>query len=181
VAEFLTVFLDVIRKLEQKQIPYMVVGSIASTIYGEPRLTHDMDVVIDILPAHISDLELLFPLESYYCPPQEILKSELTQRGQFNLLHHQSGLKIDFMIRKNSAHSIEEFRRKQKVDFIAGQKVYVACPEDIIIKKLVFYREGLSDKHLKDIRGIIAHSKIDQNYLQHWINELKLENEYSKV
>lgn len=178
---FLSVFLEVLQKLEEKNIPYMVVGSIASTIYGEPRLTHDMDVVIDILPNHIADIEQVFPLEKYYCPPEEILKAELVQRGQFNLLHHESGLKIDFMIRKNSPHSIEEFKRKRKVDFIANRQVYIASPEDVIVKKLVFYREGGSEKHLKDIRGILAQTKVDHNYLNHWVNELKLEEIYGRI
>lgn len=179
--QFLNIFVDVLQKLEQHKIPYMIVGSIASMIYGEPRMTHDMDIVIDLLPEHVKTLEKIFPLDQYYCPPEEIIRAEMIQRGQFNLLHHESGLKIDLMIRKNSAHSIEEFKRRRKTPLIGDIEAYIATAEDVIIKKLVFYREGQSDKHLKDIRGILAETEIDKNYLMHWIHELKLESEYNKI
>ncbi len=177
----LEVFLEVTKILENYKIDYMIVGSVASIIYGEPRMTHDMDIVIDIHPKDADKIEKAFSIEHYYCPPTEVLKSELTHRGQFNLIHHNSGLKIDVMIRKNSAHSICEFERKHKVSFINNHEVYVAKPEDVIIKKLVFYREGQSHKHITDIRGILSETPIDQDYLQKWINELHLQDEYKKI
>lgn len=175
------VFLSVIHKIESEKIPYMVVGSIASMVYGEPRMTHDLDLVVDILPKDAAKFETLFPLEEFYCPPLEVLSSEIIHRGQFNLMHHDSGLKIDIMIRKTSNHSIEEFNRKRQVPFWKGVYVCLASPEDIILKKLVFYREGGSEKHLKDIRGIMAETRLDETYIQEWIRELRLQTEYDKI
>ena len=169
----------VIDALEAANIEYMVVGSVASIIYGEPRMTQDMDIVINITPQDAHKIESSFPIEEYYCPPLEVIKAELTQRGQFNLLHHKSGLKIDVMIRKNTPHSIEEFKRKHKVSFIQDFEVYLATAEDVIIKKLVFYREGNSAKHITDIRGILSETQIDHDYLNKWITELKLADEYA--
>lgn len=171
-------FLIVIKKLESENIPYMVVGSVAAMVYGEPRMTHDMDIVIDLLPQNSKKLEQLFSPEEFYCPPLEVLKAETTHRGQFNLIHHQSGLKIDLMIRKLSDHATEEFQRRRKVPFWQGTEIYLASPEDIILKKLDFYRQGGSEKHISDIRGILTESEIDKPYLEKWIRELGLEREW---
>ncbi len=175
------VFFTVIQKLESENIPYMVVGSVASMVYGEPRMTHDMDLVLDILPEHGSSLEALFPSEKFYCPPLEILNSEIVHRGQFNLIHQGTGIKIDIIIRKDTEHSQTEFQRRRKVPFWQGSEVYLATPEDIIIKKLSFYREGGSEKHLKDIRGIMTESEIDKEYLYKWIQKLNLFSEWKKT
>ena len=175
------VFSTVTQKLESENIPYMVVGSVASMVYGEPRLTHDMDLVVDILPEHAPKLETLFPLEEFYCPPIEVLNSEIIHRGEFNLIHQGTGIKIDIMIRKNTDHSKVEFDRRQKILFWNNSKVYLATPEDVIIKKLSFYRESGSEKHLKDIRGIMVESEIDKGYLHSWIQKLNLSPEWDKL
>jgi hypothetical protein len=97
----MTVFQDVLARFEEAQIPYMVVGSLSSIVYGEPRMTKDMDLVIDVPAQDAAKFEFYFPFEGFYCPPTEILKDEIIQRGQFNLIHHDSGLKIDItQIRK---------------------------------------------------------------------------------
>jgi hypothetical protein len=177
----LETFFSVIGKLEKNEIPYMVVGSIAAMIYGEPRLTHDMDLVIDVLPQHATKLEKLFPIEEFYCPPLEVLASEIIHRGQFNLIHPSTGLKIDFMVRKDSQHGRCEFARRRKAPFWEGCEVYIASSEDVIIKKLDFYREGGSEKHIRDIRGILAGTHTDQAYLSEWISKLGLTEQWKKV
>ena len=97
------------------------------------------------------------------------------------MIHHESGLKIDMMIRKQSPHAIEEFRRRRRISFWKGFEAFLACPEDVIIKKLEFYREGGSEKHLTDIRGILANTKVDQDYLDNWLTELQLGKYWSKL
>ena len=175
------VFFSVLQKLESENVPYMVVGSVAAMVYGEPRMTHDMDLVLDILPEDASKLEEMFPLDEFYCPPIEVLSSEITHRGQFNLIHQGTGIKIDIMIRKDTEHARTEFQRRHKVPFWQGSEVFLAAPEDVIIKKLSFYREAGSEKHLKDIRGIMAETEIDKEYLKKWIQTLKLETEWGKL
>jgi len=85
------------------------------------------------------------------------------------------------MIRKESPHAKEEFSRKVKVPFWNHEQVAVATPEDVIIKKLDFYRQGGSEKHLKDIRGILAETKIDKKYLEKWVDGLGLAKEWGTV
>jgi len=174
-------FHSIIQKLEENQIQYMVVGSIAAMIYGEPRLTHDMDLVIDVALKDATKFESIFPGSEFYCPPPEVLVSEIIHRGQFNLIHHETGLKVDCIVRKETEHAKSEFQRRRKAPFWQGFEVMIASPEDIIIKKLDFYREGGSEKHLTDIRGILAQTNIDEAYLQGWISKLGLTNEWKKA
>ena len=178
---FLEVFTHVTSQLEQNDIPYMIVGSMAAMVYGEPRLTRDIDIVLNIHPVDSHKLTHLFPMASYYCPPPEVLKAEITHRGQFNLIHQETQIKIDIMIRKNTDHAVTEFARRQKVSFWEDFGAYLAQPEDIILKKLSYYREGGSAKHLTDIRGILANMAIDKEYLQKWIEELNLQKVYEEI
>ena len=150
-------------------------------VYGEPRLTHDIDIVLNILPSDCDKLSKLFPIEEYYSPPSEVLRSEVVHRGQFNLIHQSTQIKIDVIIQKNTAHAKTEFDRRKNTVFWDSFKAYLAQPEDVILKKLFYYREGGSQKHLTDIRGILANSIVDKEYLDHWINELQLQLQYQEV
>jgi len=172
--DLLTVFSNLIKSLDEIKIEYMLVGSLASMVYGEPRMTKDFDLVIEIKPKDLKKFYEFFDLKDYYVPPYEVLSQELLNSGSFNLIHHESGYKIDFMFRKNNAHSIEEFNRKTKLDIIDGVKTYIASPEDVIIKKLLFFKEGLSQKHIEDIKGILANTELDYVYLNKWLDNLNL-------
>jgi hypothetical protein len=174
----LEVFSRVIRTLEAHDIEYMVVGSIASMIYGEPRLTGDMDIVVELKPRMVPQLEGMFPEHDFYLPPREILSQEVLNRGQFNILDQSTMLKIDVIVRKNSPHGLSEFSRKIKRPFLPDFDVFVAAVEDVIIKKLYYYREGGSSKHLHDIRGMLAHTRIDTDYLDNWVAQLNLNKEW---
>jgi hypothetical protein len=174
-------FLDVTQILECNHIPYMIVGSIASMVYGEPRLTHDIDIVIHLLPKDAARLEQLFSPDEYYCPPLEVVRSEVIHQGQFNLIHHDSGLKIDLVIRKANEHAQVEFTRRRRITLWEGVEAYFASPEDIILKKLDYFRVGASEKHLTDIRGILSETMLDMDYLNAWIAKLHLEDEWRQV
>lgn len=174
-------FFETLAILESNDIPYMVVGSIASMIYGEPRMTHDMDVVVLLAPKDASRVESIFSEDQYYCPPIEVIRNEIVHRGQFNLIHHESGLKVDIVIRKDTEFAVNEFGRRRKVPFFNGNEVFIASPEDIVIAKLEYFRLGGSEKHLRDIRGILAESEVDMTYLHLWVEKLGLANQWAKV
>ena len=171
----------VIGNLESASIDYMIVGSVAGTIYGEPRLTHDLDLVISMSSSSASNLLRAFDSNEFYLPPLEIISQEIVRGGQANLLHHSSGVKVDIMFRKKTAHGMEEFSRRRRLEILRGLHAWVAAPEDVIIAKLRYYREGESEKHLKDIRGILANTEIHREYLDRWISTLELGNYFSKV
>jgi hypothetical protein len=179
--DLLTTFFGVLHRLEDAGIAYMVVGSMASMLFGEPRLTHDLDLVVELAPRDALRLNTLFPAEDFYCPPIEIIQSEITSRGQFNLIHHDSGLKIDLILRKDTPHGHTEFNRRARLPFVVGHEAWVASPEDVIIKKLEYFRIGGSEKHLKDIRGILSETPTDDAYLKSWVDRLGLVAEWSRV
>lgn len=167
-------FRHMITRLEEANIEYMVVGSLGSIVYGEPRMTKDFDIVIKLTAKDIRKFVKLFNEEEYYCPPTEVISQEIINHGQFNLIHHESGFKTDILIQKNNPHSIEEFKRKRRIEFIDDLEIFLATPEDIIIKKLVYFKMSESQKHIDDIKGILIHTDIDHDYLNLWLNQLSL-------
>jgi len=180
-ANFLTVFQTILKKFDDAEIDYMIVGSIASMTYGEPRLTHDMDLVIEVSSTQIQKLAAMFQSEDYYVPPVDILVQETLNKRSFNVLHISSGLKVDCIIRGSSPHAIEEFQRRRRIELVSGFSAYVAAPEDVIIKKLQYFLEGGSQKHLDDVRGILAHTAVDHTYLNRWVNFLHLEDAWHQA
>lgn len=172
---------DVITRLDEGQIPYMLVGSLASSSYGDPRLTRDLDLVVELQATDAPRIEILFPETLFYVPPLQVLSDEIQGRRQFNLIHHTSGLKIDLMIRKESPHAKAEFLRRERASLAPDLTTWIASAEDVIIKKLEYFREGQSEKHLRDIRGILAQRSIDQSYLDHWVLILGLGSEWVRA
>lgn len=177
----LQVFQTILSTLEKQRIPYMIVGSVASIVYGEPRLTKDMNVVVDIAPGTVADFCRTFSSDEFYCPPIEVIRDEVVRRGQFNLIHQLSGLKIDLVVRKDTEHAKTEFSRRRKIPLGEGFEAYIAAPEDVILKKLAYYREGGSEKHLLDIRGILSQTEIDKQYFAEWLAKLMLQEMWAKV
>jgi hypothetical protein len=145
-----------IPRLNALEIDYMVTGAIASIIYGNPRLTHDIDVVAKLLPEHAEEVARVFPLAEFYCPPVEIIKLEAgrTMRGHFNIIHHETGMKADvFMVGRDELHLWALSQRR--IIEVEGEGLWVAPPEYVILRKLEYYREGKSEKHLQDIKSIL--------------------------
>lgn len=171
---YLPVFFDVLRRLDEAGIEHMVVGSVASMVYGEPRLTHDLDVVVDLKPTDALHIEALFPAADFYVPPPEVIRDEVVRRGQFNLIHHDSGLKVDLVVRKATPHARAEFQRRRRTVLYDDFAVVVASAEDVILKKLEYFREGGSAKHATDIRGVLAQTEVDRAYLDEWVATLGL-------
>ena len=176
-------FEQVLVALERLDVPYMVTGSIGAMLYGEPRMTNDMDVVIDPKPFHAALLARLFASEDHYIPPVEVIVDEIQRRGQFNILHVGTGSKVDLIIRKQTDFAETEFARRQSVPFSADLDSASATPEDIIISKLTYYQMSPSSKHIDDIRGILAVSgnDLDHNYLREWVQRLGLTNAWQRV
>lgn len=177
----LDVLIDVVKRFDEAGIEYFLVGSLTTMYYGRPRFTQDVDLVVRIKARQISQLEDLFPVEEYYCPPKEILHDEVVRRGSFNLINQSSGVKVNLVIDKETDFYRSEFSRKKKIEIAPGSEVFIASPEDLILKKLDFYREGQSEKLLLDIRDILVDVKIDEAYLKDWVARLKLQEQWEKV
>ena len=161
--------------LEELGIPYLVAGSFASGAYGEPRLTLDIDIVIDPSPEQVTSLCSAFPLPDYYVS-EEAARRALDMRRQFNVLHPTSGQKIDFMIAEESDWGRSQLLRKRRTRLLPDREAYVGAPEDTIISKMRYYRQSEQEKHLRDIAGIVRVSgeKLDRAYIARWAEEYYL-------
>ncbi|HEX7900154.1 MAG TPA: hypothetical protein VF950_20470 [Planctomycetota bacterium] len=144
------------RKLDELRLPYMVTGGMAAIFYGEPRFTNDVDIVVALKPEDLPRLQAAFPLDDFYCPPSEVLKDEAgrSRRGHFNLIHHKSGFKADIYVAGSDPLHGWGLARARKED-LEGELVAFAPPEYVIVKKLEFFAEGESSKHLRDIQRML--------------------------
>ena len=170
-------FVAVLTALDECGVPYMVAGSVAAILYGEPRLTNDMDVVAALEPNRVDDLLACFSGEDFYVPSAEFVRSVIAGGGSFNIIHVPSGSKVDLIVRRRTAFAVEEFSRRQRVPFTEGLDASVATPEDVIVSKLLYFVEGRSEKHVRDIAGILRVSagRIDEQYIESWVARLSLE------
>lgn len=170
-----------VSRLNKLSIPYMITGAVASIIYGEPRLTNDIDLVIDMNPEGVESFCDMFPIEDFYCPPQEVIRLEIArrQRGHFNLIHHETGFMADIYASGRDELHRWGLNNRKPVD-VVGEKFWLAPIGYVILRKLEYYREGKSEKHLRDISSILAVSsnEIDFKELEEQINSRMLANEW---
>ena len=173
----------VLRQIESLGIPYMVAGSVASSHYGRPRMTHDVDVVLDPTPTALSSLVGELERAGLYVDAG-VARRALQDRRQFNVVEAQSGLKIDLIIRKERPFSNEELRRRRRADLGLGLDVAVASPEDTVLSKLEWAaKAGGSEQQLSDVVGIIETSRqrLDTDYIERWANELGVSDLWQKA
>ncbi|MFB3892933.1 MAG: hypothetical protein ACE15C_13020 [Phycisphaerae bacterium] len=170
---------DILRRvadvMDELQITYMVVGSVASSVYGEPRSTQDVDIVADLRYGDIPRLCEKFPEPEYYMSP-EAAGQAIRLGGQFKIICPTTGEKIDVMVVRQDAWGLNQISRRRPVRVLEDRDVYLAAPEDVIIAKMLYYREGQSDKHLRDIAGILKVSgdEVDRAYIDRWAEKMGL-------
>lgn len=165
----------IVRILEKLKIPYLVTGSVAAMAYGEPRLTNDIDIVTGIDVTHIAGLLAELPWDQFYVS-DDTIRDAIQYKTQFNIIHPASGLKIDVVIRDKSAFNDSRFSRIRRIKPGESYEANFASPEDIIIMKMRYFKEGGSDKHLRDIAGIlkISGAEIDRQYIYGWAKKMDL-------
>lgn len=163
-------------------IRYFVTGAVAAIAYGEPRLTNDIDIVADLDEDKIARLKGCYPADEFYFD-EESARRAVRTRSQFNIIHPGSGLKIYVMIAQGDEFDQSRFRRARRLKPLEDTEVDFASPEDMILKKMEFYRQGRSDKHLRDIAGILKISAdvIDLAYIETWARKLGLEEMWAAV
>ena len=166
--------------LEAAAIRYCLVGGLAAIAYGRPRLTLDADIVIALAPIHVPKLIEAFPPRDFYLPPAEVLLTEITResRGHFNIIHHHSALRADCYLPGKSELSLWELQHRQQIETPYGS-FWFSPPAAVIVHKLLFFREGRSEKHLDDIRAILSSTAdIPSADLNHWVNHLGVQAEW---
>lgn len=167
--------------LAEHKVPYVITGSVAAIFYEEPRLTLDIDIVIGTTLQTIKQFSDIFPEPEFYTPPRETLLSEAgkEQNGAFNVIHVSSGFKADFFLCGEDEFFQWAVANGRTVDF-QQNKVIIAPPEYVIIKKLQYYHKGKPQKHLTDIQRIVRQSGSAINFLllENYINRFAVADEW---
>lgn len=169
----LTAFLaEVVKQLEEASIDYMIAGSVASSIYGEPRTTRDVDIVVEATETSLRSLFEALDRSAVYIdeqpPGKRIVAGDL-----FNLVDLRGGWKVDLIVRKTRPFSVVEFARRRPLD-VFGVSVMVATAEDVLLTKLEWAVRSGSSRQVDDARGIVAvqGESLDREYMTRWAAEL---------
>jgi hypothetical protein len=173
----LDILKDVTGKFEQLNIQYMLTGSLAMSYYAQPRMTRDIDFVVNILPTVVIKMESTFAPD-YYISIDSV-NDAIDKEFIFNLIHTESSIKVDCIIRKNEEYRITEFERRQKIR-LADFEIYIVSKEDLIISKLIWYNDGGSDLQKKDITNLL-HSGYDKDYVLNWVKKINLEKQFEAI
>ena len=149
-------------------------GSVASMVFGEPRFTNDIDIVVRMDERQARQLVDGFVGDAWYASA-EAAADAARRRGMFNIIHVPSGLKADIIVAGDGAFDESRFRRVRHIELPGGRIEPFASPEDVMLKKLQFFREGGSQKHLRDIAsmiGVQGADSLDWRYLEDWAGRL---------
>lgn len=168
---------EVCQKLEILNIDYMLTGSLAMSHYSTPRMTRDIDIVLEI---NLSDTDKFISLfkDEYYLSEESITES-IKHEFIFNIIHLASSIKIDFIIRKNEIYRKIEFNRRKKIQ-LSDFELYIVSKEDLIISKLIWFKDSESELQKRDISNLIS-TTYDKNYLYEWIDRLNLKDIFNLV
>ncbi len=166
----LDILKDVIKKFETLGIQYMLTGSMAMTYYAQPRMTRDIDLVVEILPRFIGRIEYVFKNEYYLSA--ESIKDAIDKKFMFNLIHINSAVKIDCIVRKNQKYRLVEFDRRNKIK-VDDLEIFIVSIEDLIISKLLWAKDSHSEMQIKDVRNLLA-KNYDTKYIELWAKELDI-------
>jgi len=173
-----------VRPLNRLRIPYLVTGGVASVVYGEPRLTRGIDLVIELRPRDARRFAAAWSADEFYVPPVEVIEEESGRpaHGHFNVIHHQTAMRADVYLPGNDALSAWAFAHKV-VRLIDDDEVSMAPIEAVILNKLRYYQMGKSDRHLRDIRQMlrISGDLVDRPELERWAARLGVQGEWTQA
>ncbi|HLE86630.1 MAG TPA: hypothetical protein VI727_03075 [Candidatus Brocadiaceae bacterium] len=172
----------VIQILDAAGIQYMVTGSVASSLQGEPRSTHDIDLVVAIESAEVKKLVKAFPSPDFYLDEGSVLDA-INRQGMFNLIDVNSGDKVDFWLLTDEPFDRSRFIRKYAEE-VVGMRIIVSSPEDTILAKLRWAKLcGGSEKQFTDALRVyeVQFEKLDTNYMEYWAKKLDVESIWKRL
>jgi len=153
-------------RLDGAGIPYMVTGSVALAVYAVPRMTRDIDLVVDVQAEDVHRLVTLFIADCYI--DEESVRDAVARRGMFNIIHNDWILKADFIVRKDEPYRRTELDRRRRVD-LGDFQVWVAAPEDLLLSKLCWGRDSASELQRRDVIQLVRSvPDLDWVYLREW-------------
>lgn len=166
----LEVLKDVCARLETARFPYMLTGSMAMNYYAQPRMTRDIDIVVALEGTDAG--KLIASFQPDYFVPEEALKAALREQGMFNLLHLESVVKVDLIVRKQAPYRQTEFARRVQVQ-LPGFSAWLVSREDLILSKLAWAKDAESELQMRDVRNLLS-GKVDLTYLRQWAPALNV-------
>lgn len=169
----------VVKSLRSASISYMITGSIALNFYATPRMTRDIDIIIEVSKDDAWKISSLFS-DDFYIDEDSIIDALKTQQ-MFNIIHKEGIVKIDFIIRKDTEYRKTEFKRRRQIIF-EEIEIDITAPEDLVISKLYWAKESKSEMQIKDVKNLLKSvADMDKDYLRRWVKELKLGKLYKEV
>ena len=170
---------NIIEKLQQVGIDYVICGSVAATFYGVTRSTQDTDIIIDPTPEQLTKYIGLLG-DAYYVSNQAAFDA-LRQKGIFNVIDVENACKADLIIKKQTDFSVEEFRRKRKENLL-GKDLYILSPEDNILSKLLWAKQSRSEMQYRDVMTILEAqaARLDMKHLEKWAQVLNVKDDLNK-
>lgn len=176
--------IKIARILSDQKIEYFVTGGFAISVWGRPRATFDIDIIVKMVePQAVPLTKALREISKAGYADEEMIKDAIRNNGEFNFIDPGSGLKVDFwVVKEEGILSPPEFKNR-KLKKINDQDVYFASPEDLILSKLEWYQETQSTRHLEDIESVlrISGQKLDMKYLKQWAGKLKVLDILNKI
>lgn len=169
----------VTKRLESAGIPYMISGSIAANFYTAPRMTRDVDIIIEIGEMDAQKIFSLFSGDFYI--DLESVKDAIRHKQMFNIIHNEAIIKVDFIIKKDTEYRKLEFERRRSIVF-GQERIDITSPEDLIISKLYWAKDSLSDLQIRDVQNMLRTvPDLDIGYIEKWVAKLGLEMVYRKA
>jgi hypothetical protein len=163
---------DVSARLDSADIGYMLTGSMAMNYYAQPRMTRDIDVVVALHPGDTERVVRLFSPDYYVS--REAVGSAITQHSLFNLIHNESVIKVDCIVRKPSEYRLAEFNRRQRIK-IQDFETWIVSKEDLILSKLFWAKDPHSELQLRDVKNLVC-TGCDRAYIERWTAALGVVN-----
>lgn len=167
---------------ERLGIPYLITGSVAMIVHAEPRFTNDIDIVTALTLGKVGPFCANFPEPEFYCP-EAAARDAARRHFQFNILHIDSGLKIDVIVPAADEYDRTRLARAVRLPTGGGFDAWFASAEDVILKKLVFFKIGESPKHLSDCASIsrVQGERLDRAYIASWVERLGVAEVWRRV
>ena len=168
--------------LETHGVNYRVVGSLASMSYGEPRFTNDVDIMADLTVSVVGAVCRAFPAPDYYVSEQAV-REAVRKRSQFHIIHPASGLKVDIFVAPDTEFARSSLTRGMRLTSDGEFSAWFGSPEDVLLNKLLYFQKGGSEKHLRDIAGMmkLLGDKLERSYVERWAEKLGVISEWQLI
>lgn len=160
----------VVERLEAAEVPYMLTGSVAMSLYGQPRMTRDIDLVVECAGTRTEDWIRIFGGDCYISA--EAVAEAIARGGMFNIIHNEGVAKADFIVRRSDEYRQVEFARRQRKR-IGTLEINVVAREDLVLSKLLWWKDGESAQQRADLVVLLeAAVNMEMAYLEDWAARL---------